>query len=41
MVAEYDGPHNNRFYDCTFLVILFTTLVQVGFLNWKTYLTWM
>jgi len=28
MVAEYDGPHNKRFYDCTFLVILFTTLVQ-------------
>jgi len=28
MVAEYDGPYNKRFYDCTILVILFTTLVQ-------------
>jgi len=28
MVAEYDGPYNRRFYDCTILVILFTTLVQ-------------
>ena len=33
MVAEYDGPYNKRFYDCTILVILFTTLVQVGFLT--------
>ena len=31
--AEYDGPYNKRFYDCTILVILFTTLVQVGFLT--------
>ena len=31
MVAEYDGPYNKRFYDCTILVILFTTLVQVDF----------
>ena len=38
MVAEYDGPYNKRFYDCTILVILFTTLVQVGFLNQP--LTW-
>ena len=33
MVAEYDGPYNKRFYDCTILVILFTTLVQVGFIT--------
>ena len=33
MVSEYDGPYNKRFYDCTILVILFTTLVQVGFLT--------
>ena len=32
MVAEYDGPYNKRFYDSTILVILFTTLVQVGLL---------
>ena len=30
MVAEYDGPYNARFYDCVIVVVLFTTLVQVG-----------
>ena len=37
MVAEYDGPYNKRFYDCTILVILFTTLVQVGFLSFLAF----
>ena len=30
MVAEYDGPYSARFYDCVIVVVLFTTLVQVG-----------
>ena len=33
MVAEYEGPYNKRFYDCVIVVILFTTLVQVGFMT--------